>query len=197
MTSREGKSLKSTLFEKKSRQAYNGAMERKLEITWGSLWRIVIMLVAVSMVYTMRNVVALLFLAIVVSSALDAPLNWLEKRKIPRIMGILFILIAGFSTVALLLYTVVPIAVIETKDLADNIDLLGGALGGLVGAQNLSGTLGNGLSGLGESVTAGGFSVVKFIPQLFENMVMLVTVMVISIYLAWYRDGIEGFLPSK
>ncbi|AKM78002.1 TPA: hypothetical protein DDZ49_03450 [Candidatus Wolfebacteria bacterium] len=196
MTSREGKSLKSTLFEKKSRQAYNGAMERKLEITWGSLWRIVIMLVAVSMVYTMRNVVALLFLAIVVSSALDAPLNWLEKRKIPRIMGILFILIAGFSTVALLLYTVVPIAVIETKDLADNIDLLGGALGGLVGAQNLSGTLGNGLSGLGESVTAGGFSVVKFIPQLFENMVMLVTVMVISIYLAWYRDGIEGFLRA-
>lgn len=171
-------------------------MERKLEITWGSLWRIVIMGVAVSMIYTMRNVVALLFLAIVVSSALDAPLNWMERKKIPRIMGILFILVAGFSTVALLLYTVVPIAIIEMKDLADNVEMLSSALGSLVGAQNFSGTIGSGLSGLGESVAAKQFSVVEFIPQLFENMVMLVTVMVISIYLAWYRDGIEGFLKA-
>lgn len=154
------------------------------------------MLIAVSMVYAMRNVVALLFLAIVVSSALDAPLNWLERRKVPRIMGILFILIAGFSTFALLLYTVVPIAVIEMKDLADNVDMLGAALGSLVGAQNIAGTLGNGLNGFSESMTGGEFSVVRFIPQLFENMVMLVTVMVISIYLAWYRDGIEGFLRA-
>lgn len=154
------------------------------------------MAIAVGMVYAMRNVVALLFLAIVVSSALDAPLNWLERRKIPRIMGILFILIAGFSTFALLLYTVVPIAVIEMKDLADNVDMLGAALGSLVGAQNIAGTLGSGLNGFGESVTGGEFSVVRFIPQLFENMVMLVTVMVISIYLAWYRDGIEGFLRA-
>lgn len=171
-------------------------MERKFEITWGSLWRIVIMLIAVSMVYTMRNVVALLFLAIVASSALDAPLNWMERRKIPRIMGILFILVAGFSTIALLLYTVVPIAVIEMKDLADNVDMLGAALGSLVGAPNITGTLGTGLNGFSESITAEGFSVVKFIPQLFENIVMLVTVMVISIYLAWYRDGIEGFLKA-
>lgn len=154
------------------------------------------MLIAVSMVYYMRHVVAILFLAIVISSALDAPLNWLERRKIPRIMGILFLLVAGFSAVALMLYTVVPIVIIEIKDLADNIGLLEAALGSLVGVSSFTGTVSNGLNGFGETLTAGGFSVAKLIPQLFENMVMLVTVMVISIYLAWYRDGIEGFLRT-
>ena len=163
-----------------------------MEITWNSLWRIVIMVTAVSMAYFMREVVAVLFLAIVISSALDAPLNWLERQKIPRIMGILFIMASVFSIVALLIYTVVPIVLIEMKDLADNVGMLEAALGGLVGIPNIGG----GLSGLGDSLTAGGFSIGKFIPQLFENMVMFVTVVVISIYLAWYRDGIEGFLRA-
>ena len=154
------------------------------------------MLTGITMLYYMRHVVALLFLAIVISSALDAPLNWLEKRKIPRIMGILFILAAGFSSFALLLYTVVPIMIIEIKDLADNIGLLEASLGSLVGISSMSGTLSSGLSGASETLATSGFSMAKLIPQLFENAVMVVTVMVISIYLAWYRDGIEGFLRA-
>lgn len=171
-------------------------MDRKIEITWGSLWRIVVMLTAVSMVFAMRHVVALLFLAIVISSALDAPLNWLERRKIPRIMGILFILITGFSVVALLLYTVVPIAVIEMRDLTENVGALEASLGSFVGVQNIGSTIGTELGTLGASFAGNEFSATKLIPQIFENLVMVVTVMVISIYLAWYRDGIEGFLRA-
>lgn len=167
-----------------------------MDITWSSLWRIVIMITAVSMVYFMRDVVAVLFLAIVISSALDAPLNWLERRKIPRIMGILFILVAAFSIVALLIYTVVPIAIIELKDLADNVGLLETAIGSFVGVPSMGGAIGVSLGGFGNSLTAGGFSIGTLIPQVFENVVMSVTVMVISIYLAWYRDGIEGFLRA-
>lgn len=154
------------------------------------------MLTAVSMLYFMRHVVAVLFLAIVISSALDAPLNWLERRKVPRIMGILFILASVFSIVALLLYTVVPIVIIEMKDVADNIGLIEAALGNLVGVSNVGGSIGAGLNGLGDSFAPSGFSIGRLIPQLFENMVMFVTVVVISIYMAWYRDGIEGFLRA-
>lgn len=148
------------------------------------------------MLYFMRHVVAVLFLAIVISSALDAPINWLERRKVPRIMGILFILAAGFSVVALLLYTVVPIVVIEMRDFADNVGLLEAALGNLVGVSNMGGMIGDGLNGFSGPLTREGFSVAGIIPQLFENMVMFVTVVVISIYLAWYRDGIESFLRA-
>ena len=154
------------------------------------------MLTAVSMLYFMRHVVAVLFLAIVISSALDAPLNWLERRKVPRIMGILFILASVFSIVALLLYTVIPIVIIEMKDIADNVGLIEAALGNLVGVSNVGGSIGAGLNGLGDSLAPDGFSIGKLIPQLFENMVMFVTVVVISIYLAWYRDGIERFLRA-
>lgn len=171
-------------------------MERRMEITWGSLWRILIMLTVVSMLFIMRQVLVILFLAIVISSALDAPLNWLERRKIPRIFGILFILVAGLSAVALLLYTVVPIAFIELKDFADNMDKVGMALGSVIGAPNLSDTISGGLSNLGGMFVPSQVSIAAVLPRVFENFVMVVMVMVISIYLAWYRDGIEGFLRA-
>jgi predicted PurR-regulated permease PerM len=171
-------------------------MDQKIEITWGSLWRILIMFIVVSMLFMMRQVLVILFLAIVISSALDAPLNWLERRKVPRILGILFILLIGLSAMVLLLYTVVPIAFIELKDFADNMDKVGTVLGNVIGVPNLSDTISGGLSNLGGMLVPSQASVASLLPKIFENLIMGIMVMVISIYLAWYRDGIEGFLRA-
>lgn len=154
------------------------------------------MLTVVSMLFVMRQALVILFLAIVISSALDAPLNWLERQKIPRILGILFILLAGLAAVALLLYTVVPIAFIELRDFADNMDKVGATLGGFMGTPNLSDTISGGLSNIGSMLIPSQMSLASILPQLFENFIMVIMVAVISIYLAWYRDGIESFLRA-
>ncbi len=170
-------------------------MERKMEITWASLWRIVLMIAAIGVVFVVREVVAVLLLAIVISSALDAPLNWMEKQKVPRIMGILFILVSGIAIVAMLLYTIIPIAAIEVRDFADNMDKASETIGAALGMPHLTDAINNGLSSVSSSFAPNLLSV-SILPQLFENLVMVVLVMVISIYLAWYRDGIESFLRA-
>lgn len=166
-----------------------------MEITWASLWRIVLMIAAIGVVFVVREVVAVLLLAIVISSALDAPLNWMEKQKVPRIMGILFILVSGIAIVAMLLYTIIPIAAIEVRDFADNMDKASETIGAALGMPHLTDAINNGLSSVSSSFAPNLLSV-SILPQLFENLVMVVLVMVISIYLAWYRDGIESFLRA-
>ena len=153
------------------------------------------MIAAIGVVFVVREVVAVLLLAIVISSALDAPLNWMEKQKVPRIMGILFILVSGIAIVAMLLYTIIPIAAIEVRDFADNMDKASETIGAALGMPHLTDAINNGLSSVSSSFAPNLLSV-SILPQLFENLVMVVLVMVISIYLAWYRDGIESFLRA-
>lgn len=168
-------------------------MDRQIDITWGSLWRIVLMIILAVLVYSSRHVLAILFLAIVISSALDAPLNFLERKKIPRIIGMIFIVISTLAIITVLLYTIIPIVVIELKDVAANFGKVNTSLGQMVGIPRLAQNLDLKLEDIASPLFAGDFSVVNFLPKFFENVIMGITVVVISFYLALYRDGIEGF----
>ena len=63
-------------------------MDRGLDITWAGLWRLAGMVILVSIFYYALDIWVAVFLAIVISSALDASVSWLERKKIPRIVGI-------------------------------------------------------------------------------------------------------------
>ena len=89
-------------------------MERNsFEISWSSLWRVFFMLLLVGVFILAKDVILILFLALVISSALDAPVTYLEHKKIPRILGALIIFSIVLSILSLVLYTIVPIAFLE------------------------------------------------------------------------------------
>ena len=172
-------------------------MERqKFEISWLSLWRVVLMLVLVLSLYKIIPALTVIFLAIVISSAFDAPLNYLETKKIPRLLGILFLFIAFISVLVLLLYTIIPIVAIEFKELISNLDKVEGALGSVFGVSQIVGGLGADLNNFASIIFSGNFSFINVIPKVFENIIFLIAVLVISFYLALYRDGIENFLRA-
>lgn len=153
------------------------------------------MLVLVVSLYAISPVLVVLLMAIVISSALDAPLNYLETKKVPRLLGILFIFIALFSIFILLLYTIIPIVVIEFKDLFSNLDKVQAALVSVFGIStasdfNLSNT------SITSLIFPASTSVFNIIPKVFENAILAIATLVISFYLALYRDGIESFLRA-
>ncbi len=153
------------------------------------------MLVLVLSLYVISPVLVVLLMAIVISSALDAPLNYLETKKVPRLLGILFIFIALFSIFILLLYTIIPIVGIEFKELFSNLDKVQAAL---VSVFGISSSVDFNFSNI--SITSLIFpastSVFNIIPTVFENTVLAIATIVISFYLALYRDGIENFLRA-
>ena len=100
-------------------------MERGFEVTWASLWRIVGMLLLMAVLYLAMDIWLAVLLAIVISSALDASVSWLEKKKLPRIVGTLGIFIVVIFILALLMYAVVPIALSELSILLKNIGTVG------------------------------------------------------------------------
>ena len=51
------------------------------EISWGSLWRILAIIAFAGVVFLVKDVLIMLLLAIIISAALDGPVDNLEKKK--------------------------------------------------------------------------------------------------------------------
>ncbi len=171
----------------------------KLEISWSSLWRVFFMLVLVVVLYFLRNVLLILFLALVISAAFDAPISFLERKKVPRILGALMIFFLTLAVFALLLYTIIPIAIAELANFLGrlgNLDLpVLGTLGVPQLLQKIEANVGN-LNDLTGLLFSGGASVIEVASAIFGGLFFIITVFVLSLYLAISRDGVEKFLRA-
>ena len=100
-------------------------MDKKVfDISWVSLWRVLFVIAFAVALYLIKDVLLVLFMALVISSALDAPISYLESKKIPRILATIFVFLAALSVLTLLLYTIVPAAIFEMKNLFEKLEEL-------------------------------------------------------------------------
>jgi predicted PurR-regulated permease PerM len=169
-------------------------------VSWASLWRIFVAVVLVAVFWLARQTILAFLLAIVLSSALDAPVTFLEKRlRFPRLLGTFLIFSAGLFGFSLLLYQILPIAVFE---FASAVKYLGGANSELL--REASSFLSNfrpelfvqQLSGLVNSIFQGSTTLIGAVGGVFSGLISAITFVVVSFYLTVGRDGVEKFLRS-
>ncbi len=154
------------------------------------------MVVLVVALFLIREVILVLFLAIVVSSAFNAPVSFLERRRIPRVLGTIFIFLAVLSVLAFILYTIIPVAFLEIKELTTIIYEAKlptfGSIDVLYWVQTLERNLGE-VTG---TVFSGGTSFLNFAAKILNNVVLIITTLIISFYLTVNREGVEKFLRA-
>lgn len=154
------------------------------------------MLVLIAALFLAKEILLLLFLAIVVSSAFDTPVTFFEKKGIPRVLTTLLIFLLFLGFLALILYTIIPIGITEFKDLLNNVSRLQlpvfGTLDGTSFAQNLD----KALNRFADLLFSGGVSFLDFISRLFGSVILIITTVVISFYLTVSRGGVEKFLKT-
>ncbi len=171
-------------------------MERGFDVTWASLWRIVGMLMLMLVLYLAMDIWLAVLLAIVVSSALDASVSWLEKKKLPRIVGTLGIFIILIFVLALLLYAVVPIALSELSILLKNIGTVGIPALGLQEAAKVIGIINEGLSHLTNVLLSGNVSFASIVSRFVGGATLAISTFVLAFYLTVDRDGVENLLVA-
>lgn len=169
-------------------------MERGLEISWGSLWRILGMLILVSIFYVAFDIWIAVLLAIVISSALDASVSWLERKRIPRIVGTLLIYVLLVLALALVLYAIVPLALSELSVLLKNLGKFDGTALGLEEATRVVNIINESLNQLTDILLSGNISFLNILSQFIGGVSLAAAVVVLSFYLTVDRDGVEKFL---
>ncbi|MGC9968561.1 MAG: AI-2E family transporter [Minisyncoccia bacterium] len=167
--------------------------KQRYEISWASLWRILIFIVLVAIFYEGRQIVLGLFLAIIISSGLEGLVNFLERIGLPRSVGVILIFLVSVFFVMFVLYSLVPVIIVELNTIFSTTGKVAtGSLGTFLSlntSQSMSGLVGK----LSSAFFAGG-SPLDFLSNAIGSVGLAIAVILCSFYLSLSKDGVERFL---
>lgn len=170
---------------------------RNFEISWLSLWRILFFGAFVVVLFQGRQILLGLFLAIIISSGLEVLVDFLERHGVARTLGVILIFLFGLVLVIVLVYAVLPLAVVELNTIFSGLNnsSANNLLKSLVNIKT-SQSMGALLGKLSAQFFSGGVSPLDFFSQTLGSFGLAVAVLVSSFYLTLSRDGVERFIKT-
>jgi len=165
-------------------------------LTWGSLWRVFFLLLFVWILLVARDIIVALFLALVISSALEPIVSRLEEKKIPRILSTLGIYIIAVFAIALMIYTVVPLALSELHGLLESTGQVSGTIFEFLDSSEAIGQIRENLGKVTDLLLSGGTSLIDISSKFLGGLTFTISIFVLSFYLTVDRDGVSRFLQT-
>lgn len=175
----------------------------RVTISTYTLIKILGVLLALYFAYLIRDVLVIIFTTVIFASAIDPWVDWMQKMKIPRAVGILFIYLVLLLVVGLSVYLIIPPMATQFAQLANDLPAYADKIGGLLSGfrdysltnswlTNLASSLGN-VSG---SLPTAASSIVSSIFNFFGGVFSFILVLVITFYLIVQENLVRKLLWS-
>ena len=162
------------------------------------LWALLIGVLVV-LLFMVRDILAVLIFAIIISSALEPLLQYSENKKIPRLLSLIIIYLLFFVFFAALIYILLPLILDQLRDFSENYPTYFGkieeAAGTITFLPGLSANLHDlliQLTGQIPSFT----SLISYASSIFGGVISFIVVLVVSFYLSLSRGALDDFLSS-
>ncbi|MFY9457398.1 MAG: AI-2E family transporter [Candidatus Spechtbacterales bacterium] len=174
------------------------------DISTSTIIRTVVVLLAVAFIFSIWQILASVFLAIVIAAAMEPAIRGLSKVKIPRFFSAVIVYLIALLVITSVFYLVLPTLINETRQLST--DLPEGYTGIISSTEqffgrtpvdlNIKEQASGFFANIQEGISSGASNIFVFLYNLFGGIVSLVLVFVISFYLVLQKNGIEHFLKS-
>ena len=172
-------------------------METHFEIGWGTLWRALLVVVIAAGFFYSLDIIVGVFLAIIISSAINPFVTWLEEKiSLPRVIGAVLVFLVITLFLASLIYTVTPLIIEETHRLLENyfpyigkvldVDILKNSDIFTLSFEKILGYI--------SSFTGG--NIFEWSQSLFGSLTLFISVLAMAFYLTVDHRGIERFLRA-
>jgi predicted PurR-regulated permease PerM len=89
--------------------------EKILDISWRTIAKISIAVAIFYLFFAVRDILIWFIFALTISVLFNPAVNFLQKRKIPRGLAVVFIYVGTFGFLSILIYLVVPIFIVEIQ----------------------------------------------------------------------------------
>ena len=178
-----------------------------IDISFFTMLKVALLGVLLWALWTLRDVVAILLLAIVIASAVEPAAHWLVRHRIPRVIGVIFVYLAAFFVFVAMFYLIIPPLFNDAFTFISNLptylertfesdSMLFVLLPDLPGnfkevIREIALTMEASIQSFLVAISTGVFS---FGSTLFGGALSLVMLIVISFYLSVQEHGIENFL---
>ncbi|OGZ26922.1 MAG: hypothetical protein A2365_02190 [Candidatus Nealsonbacteria bacterium RIFOXYB1_FULL_40_15] len=89
--------------------------EKVLDISWGTILRVSLAIVAFYVLFSIRQILIWFIFALTISLLFNPAINFLNKKKVPRSLAVIFVYVGVFGLLSILIYLVVPIFIDEIQ----------------------------------------------------------------------------------
>jgi predicted PurR-regulated permease PerM len=171
-----------------------------IDIPLRTILRIIAVIAAVGFLFVIRDILLLFLFAIVLASGIAPIISWFERRGVPRLLGLIFIILVAFASLVILLYAVIPPLLREFQDFAKNFPtyarmvLLGLRPIGIEPASPIGQGVSQGLQQLAQLLGRGVSLLPAVTIQLFGGIFTTASLLLVTFYLSLDRDGVEKLI---
>lgn len=168
-----------------------------IELSWGSIWRVLVIGVAAIVFYFTLDIWIVVFSAIVISYGLNPLVNLLEKIRIPRVVGTIFSFILILLIFGSSLYVIIPDILAKAQILLERyFDVIAYYLNIDVAKQSdILSIITSELKSI-SLIPSGASGAFEFSKSLLGNISLAIATFAISFYLTIDHKGIEKFIRA-
>lgn len=169
-----------------------------IEISTGTIIRVILFVLALGFLWFIRDIVALLFVALLLASIINPLAAWFQSKGMGRGMAVVFLYLSIITIVTLVLVSLIPAVMVETRDLIKNADHIWasfvntlGPLKRYVASGGVSDAMSQWLATSSAGVTSAAGGLVTTIRGFFGGLVSLIIVFVVTFYLVVSEDSLK------
>jgi predicted PurR-regulated permease PerM len=186
-------------------------MDKKVSVSFtvGTLVTILVVLAGAFALWTLRDLVLLVLTAIVIASAIEPGVVFINRHGVPRVFAVFLMYLVVFGSLFVVLYFFFPPIIADAQQFLSSIpeylDTLNlpslSAVTDATAANQSQSLLGQ-LVTFQQAFTAGSEGIFRLVATFFGGIFSLFLVIVLSFYFAVQETGVEDFLrvvtpPSK
>lgn len=179
-----------------------------IDISIMAMIKVLAIILIVFFLFYIRNIVLILFVALILASAFDPIIDWLQKHKIPRSAGILLIYLIVLLVLSGSIYLIIPPIAIEVNQLSKDFPMYwekivsgAKALEAYSESHGWDGNIKDSLNTLQSNLSSAAGSVFSTVFSLFGGLVSFFVILFITFYLTVEEQAmkrvVRSFLPVK
>lgn len=168
-----------------------------INISTGAILKVVGILLFLVFVYFIRDILLMVFIAIVFAALIEPAVNFLERKKMPRVLSAIGIYLALFLVLVLAVRMIIPpiaeqiaLLINSFPELWDKAAANFSALQQYSQQQGLVDNIQQGLTGLQDGLRKAAGGIYSFILAIFSDLMNFVVILVITFYLVLQKDAI-------
>ncbi len=179
-----------------------------LEISTSSIVKVIILILLTWFLWLIRDVLIVIFLSIMISSAINPFTTWAQNKRIPRLLGVVILHIIYFGLIVFLLFQTIPLVSAELKQLSESSPALVFSLNNILDtvAQfdspyfqfifDIINDLQTWLETVVNSLQNPSQSLSKSITTILGGALSVIIVIVLSFYMSIMPNGFPTFIRS-
>ncbi|MEK7557089.1 MAG: AI-2E family transporter [Patescibacteria group bacterium] len=172
------------------------AQWQKIDVSSSTIFRIILILVGVWFIYIIRDILLVLFAAIVLAWAIEPLARYLSRFRIPRAVTVIAVYVAAIAIVALVVTILIPPVTEQVRSLAQVLPQLVGQVEGWLQLPGVTegevvGQAQQFLTRVGESLGNVGAGLLQQTRNVLSNVVLVIFVFVITFYLVIEKDPLK------